>query len=81
MCFLCIFPQLSLQEVLSGAAELADVGFPVAEVTAHHWAHWVAALKDAGKELGGDLLINSHAPKCGQVFRNPTLARTLRVNP
>ncbi|KAK1897070.1 Glutathione hydrolase-like YwrD proenzyme [Dissostichus eleginoides] len=69
---------LSLQEVLSGASELAEVGFPVAEVTAHHWAKWVAALRDDGKELGGDLLINGHAPKCGQVFRNPNLAQTLK---
>ncbi|KAI9517608.1 hypothetical protein NQZ68_004830 [Dissostichus eleginoides] len=70
--------KLSLQEVLSGASELAEVGFPVAEVTAHHWAKWVAALRDDGKELGGDLLINGHAPKCGQVFRNPNLAQTLK---
>lgn len=70
-----------MQEVLSGAAQLAEVGFPVAEVTAHHWAKLVAALRDAGKELSGDLLIDGHAPKCGQVFRNPTLAKTLKVNP
>uniref|UniRef100_A0A8D0D050 Transmembrane 4 L6 family member 1-like n=1 Tax=Sander lucioperca TaxID=283035 RepID=A0A8D0D050_SANLU len=70
--------KLSLQEVLSGAAQLAEVGFPVAEVTAHHWAKLVAALRDAGKELSGDLLIDGHAPKCGQVFRNPTLAKTLK---
>lgn len=66
--------------MLSGAAGLAEVGFPVAEVSAHHWANWVAALRDAGKELGRDLLIDGHAPKCGQVFRNPTLAQTLKVN-
>ncbi|XP_070688707.1 glutathione hydrolase-like YwrD proenzyme [Pempheris klunzingeri] len=71
--------KLSLQEVLSGAVELAEVGFPVAEVAAHHWANWVAALRDAGKELSGDLLIDGHAPKCGQVFRNPTLAQTLKA--
>ncbi|XP_026202207.1 glutathione hydrolase-like YwrD proenzyme isoform X2 [Anabas testudineus] len=70
--------KLSLQEVLSGAVELAEVGFPVAEVTSHHWANGVAVLRDAGKELGGDLLINNRAPKCGQVFKNPALARTLR---
>ncbi|XP_069377599.1 glutathione hydrolase-like YwrD proenzyme [Paralichthys olivaceus] len=70
--------KLSFQEVLSGAVELAEVGFPVAKVTAHHWAKWVAALRDDGKELGGDLLIDSHAPKCGQVFRNHALAKTLK---
>ncbi|XP_074525124.1 glutathione hydrolase-like YwrD proenzyme isoform X2 [Halichoeres trimaculatus] len=70
--------KLSLREVLSGAVELAEVGFPVAEVAAHHWATSVATLRDNGKELGGDLLIDGHAPKCGQVFKNPSLARTLR---
>ncbi|XP_062251367.1 glutathione hydrolase-like YwrD proenzyme [Platichthys flesus] len=70
--------KLSLQEVLSGAVELAEVGFPVAEVTAHQWNKWVAALRDDGKELGGDLLIESNAPKCGQVFRNHSLAKTLK---
>ncbi|XP_070817231.1 glutathione hydrolase-like YwrD proenzyme isoform X2 [Chaetodon trifascialis] len=72
------FDTLSLQEVLSGAVELAEVGFPVAEVAAHHWANWVSALRDAGKELGGDLLIDGHAPRCGQVFRNPALAQTMK---
>lgn len=57
------------------------MGFPVAEVTAHHWASWAAALRDAGKQLDGDFLIDGHAPKCGQVFKNSALARTLKVNP
>ncbi|XP_060890438.1 glutathione hydrolase-like YwrD proenzyme isoform X1 [Labrus mixtus] len=70
--------KLSLREVLSGAVELAEAGFPVAEVAARHWANWVAALRSDGKELGGDLLIDGQAPKCGQVFRNPSLAQTLR---
>ena len=61
--------------------ELAEVGFPVAEVTAQNWAESVTVLRDAGKDLGGDLLIDGHAPKCGQVFRNPTMAQTLKVNP
>lgn len=69
-----------MQEILSGAVELAELGFPVAEVTAHHWADNVAALRDAGKKLGDDLLIDGHAPKSGQVFKNPALARTLKVN-
>ncbi|XP_071376367.1 glutathione hydrolase-like YwrD proenzyme [Centroberyx affinis] len=69
---------LSLQEVLGGAAELAEAGFPVAEVTAHHWAARADALRLAGRELGGDLLIHGRAPNHGQVFRNPALARTLK---
>lgn len=57
------------------------MGFPVAEVTAHHWAKWEAALKDAGKELDGELMIDGRAPKCGQMFKNTGLAQTLKVNP
>nr|XP_061831485.1 glutathione hydrolase-like YwrD proenzyme isoform X1 [Nerophis lumbriciformis] len=70
--------KLSLQEVLNGAVELAEEGFPVAEVTAHLWAHSLAELRDAGRDLGGDLLIHGHPPKHGQVFKNPFLARTLK---
>ncbi|XP_061095609.1 glutathione hydrolase-like YwrD proenzyme isoform X1 [Conger conger] len=68
--------KLTLGEVLEPAAELAERGFPVAEITAHDWARWSKALKDDGKALGGDFLINNQPPKHGQLFANPTLART-----
>uniref|UniRef100_A0A3Q3AMT2 Glutathione hydrolase-like YwrD proenzyme n=1 Tax=Kryptolebias marmoratus TaxID=37003 RepID=A0A3Q3AMT2_KRYMA len=70
--------KLSLQEVLNGAVELAEEGFPVAEVTAHHWENWAAALRADGKDLGEDLLIDGHAPRCGQVFKNTSLAQTIK---
>lgn len=70
--------KLSLQDVLSGAVELAQKGFPVAPVTAHHWGQNVAVLREAGRDLSPDLLIQGQAPKAGQVFRNPALAQTLR---
>ena len=71
--------QLTLGEVLEPAAELAERGFPVAEITAHDWARWSKALKDDGKALGGDFLINNRPPKHGQLFTNPSLAGTYRV--
>ncbi|XP_072294142.1 glutathione hydrolase-like YwrD proenzyme [Eucyclogobius newberryi] len=40
--------------------------------------HWVSELRDAGRGVAPDLLLQGHAPKSGQVFRNPALARTLR---
>ncbi|KAJ8374346.1 hypothetical protein SKAU_G00049260 [Synaphobranchus kaupii] len=70
--------KLTLGEVLEPAAELAERGFPVTEITAHHWAKWSKALKADGKALGGDFLINNQPPKHGQLFTNPTLARTYR---
>lgn len=55
------------------------MGFPVAEVTTHHWTNWVAALRDAGKEVDGNLLFDGHPPKSGQLYKNPSLAQTLKV--
>ncbi|KAI4898276.1 hypothetical protein NFI96_024410, partial [Prochilodus magdalenae] len=70
--------QLSLADLLQPAVDLAVRGFPVAEITAHHWAAGAGALRAAGRELGGDLLINNKPPKHGQVMSNPNLARTLQ---
>lgn len=70
--------KLALQDVLSAALDLAQGGFPVAPVTAHHWGHWVAELRKTGRDLSPDLLLHGQAPKAGQVFTNPALAQTLR---
>ncbi|KAI1891568.1 hypothetical protein AGOR_G00145130 [Albula goreensis] len=70
--------KLMLGDVLQPAVELAERGFPVTEVTAHHWAKWKKTLETAGKEMGGDFLIDSQPPKHGQVFTNPALARTFQ---
>lgn len=80
MCFLFLLFQLSLLEVLGGAVELAEEGFPVAVVTAHHWDNWTTVLRSNGKDLGEDLLIDGHPPRCGQVFKNTSLAQTIKVN-
>lgn len=68
--------QLSLGEILQPATELALSGFPVAEVTAHHWANWT---KVSGTDLSPDFLINGRPPRHGEVFRNPALAQTFKV--
>uniref|UniRef100_A0A674F7U4 Glutathione hydrolase-like YwrD proenzyme n=1 Tax=Salmo trutta TaxID=8032 RepID=A0A674F7U4_SALTR len=70
--------KLSLQDVLRPASDLALCGFPVAQVTAHHWAKWVRTMRAAGRELGRDFLIKNDAPKHGQVFSNPHLAQTFQ---
>ncbi|XP_028855809.1 uncharacterized protein LOC114801719 [Denticeps clupeoides] len=67
--------KLTMAEILKPAIDLALRGFPVAEVTAHHWAKWT---EQSGKELGAELLIDKHTPKHGQVFTNPHLAKTLQ---
>jgi len=67
---------LPLAQILSPAIELAEAGFPVAPLTAYFWERGASRL---GPRLGAELLINGRAPRAGEVFRNPGLARTFRV--
>jgi gamma-glutamyltranspeptidase/glutathione hydrolase len=71
------YGRLSLSQVLSPAIRLAEQGFPVAPITAYFWEHSADRLRNA---LGGEeLMIEGHTPHAGEIFRNPGLARTLRV--
>ncbi len=67
---------LPLTQILSPAIELAEAGFPVAPLTAHFWERGASRL---GSRLSAELLINGRAPRAGELFRNPGLARTLRA--
>lgn len=69
---------LPLKEILQPAIELAEGGFPVAPLTAHFWAR--GAERQLKTAPGGQaLLLNGHAPRAGEIFRNPGLARTFRA--
>ncbi len=69
---------LDLATILSPAIRLAEDGFPLAPVTAYFWNR--GAERQLTKARGGhELLIDGRAPHAGEMFRNPTLARTLRV--
>ncbi|XP_059587010.1 uncharacterized protein LOC102567351 isoform X4 [Alligator mississippiensis] len=70
--------KLSMGQILQPAIELAERGFPVAEITAYHWKHDVHVLQAPGNEHGKDLLIHGQAPLHGQVFCNPFLANTFK---
>lgn len=68
---------LSMEAVLAPAIRLADEGFPVAPLTAYHWERGVERqLRNAPG--GQELMIDGRAPRPGEIFRNPGLARTLR---
>lgn len=68
---------LSMEAVLAPAIRLADEGFPVAPLTAFHWERGVE--RQLRRAPGGqELMIDGRAPRPGEIFRNPGLARTLR---
>jgi gamma-glutamyltranspeptidase / glutathione hydrolase len=70
--------RLEMSEVLQPAIRLAEKGFPVAPITAYFWERGVA--RQLSRALGGqELTIDRKAPRAGEIFRNPGLARTLRI--
>ena len=69
--------QLGMDAVLAPAIRLAQEGFPVAPITAYFWDRGVERqLKQAPGGL--EMTIEGRAPRAGEIFRNPGLARTLR---
>lgn len=69
---------LPLDRVLAPAIRLAEEGFPVAPLTAYFWDRGVERqLRQAPNGL--ELTLNGRAPRPGELFRNPGLARTLRA--
>jgi gamma-glutamyltranspeptidase/glutathione hydrolase len=67
-----------LAELLEPSIQYAEHGFPVTEVIAGYWRgaeRKLAAHPDAARTY----LPNGRAPRTGEVFRNPYLARTYRL--
>ncbi|MHC4607446.1 MAG: gamma-glutamyltransferase family protein [Planctomycetota bacterium] len=64
---------MPLSDVLAPAIGLAEEGFPVAPITAHFWA------AGAGRLTSDEMKIDGRAPRAGETFRNPGLARTFRA--
>lgn len=70
--------RLPLSACLAPAIRLAEEGFPVAPVTAHFWNRY--ASDQLCEDTGGlELMVGGRAPRPGEIFRNPGLARTLRL--
>ena len=66
---------LSMADILAPAIRLAGEGFPVAPLTAHAWERGVQRQLRSSRN-GIELTIDGRAPKAGEIFRNPNLART-----
>ncbi len=70
--------RLKLAAILAPAIRLAEEGFPVAPVTAHYWGRGAEGQLSRAAN-GQELLIEGRAPRPGEIFRNPGLARTFRT--
>ena len=69
---------MKLADVMSPAIDCAENGFPVMEKTAEDWNSEVTMLKK-NPAAATNYLINGRAPRPGEIFRQPNLARTLRT--
>ncbi len=68
---------LAMASLLAPAIELAEAGFVVGKVTAHVWETGLdRPVRPANLD---ELTIDGRAPRAGERFRNPGLARTLRA--
>ncbi|MFN8059215.1 MAG: gamma-glutamyltransferase [Vicinamibacterales bacterium] len=66
-------------ELLAPAISYADAGFPVTEVIAGSWSRAVDLLSQSTSARETFLVNGTRAPHVGEVFRNPDLAKTLRL--
>ncbi len=65
-------------ELLAPAIHYAEQGFPVAEVVAGGWARSVKLHAAHPNSRATYLVDGERAPRAGEVFKNPDLARSLR---
>jgi gamma-glutamyltranspeptidase/glutathione hydrolase len=69
---------LSMAEILVPAIRLAEEGFPVAPITANSWNRGAQRQLNSAPN-GHELTIDGRAPRAGEIFRNPNLARTFET--
>lgn len=73
--------KLDMATVLEPAIRLAEDGFPVSEISAYQWQASERLIKRASPNHA-EILSKSrpgHAPRSGEIMRNPTLAHTFRT--
>ena len=81
------FGKLPMSEVLAPAIRYADQGFPVTELIATYWNGNTKRFEEGYKQgvlqevanMRATYMPGGRAPREGELFRNPDLARTLRV--
>ncbi len=70
------FGKLPMEEILQPAITYAREGFPVTELIAYYWQGNARILKKY-ENFSKIFMPGGHAPKKGEVFKNPYLANTL----
>ncbi len=75
------FGKLSLGDDLSGAIHYAEEGFPVTELIAHYWSYGPRIYKGLPGAFLETYTLDGkgRTPAKGDIFKNPALARTLRL--
>jgi gamma-glutamyltranspeptidase/glutathione hydrolase len=72
------FGRLPFADVMAPAIFYASQGFPVSDIIAARWATWTDKLA-ADHESTRTYLPGGRAPRAGEMFRNPDLARSLQA--
>ena len=72
------FGKLPMKKILEPAIKYSENGFPVTEVIAHYWELGGRRLKDE-PNFAETYLPGGRAPKEGEIFKNPNLARTYGI--
>ena len=73
------FGTITLAQALAPAIRYADEGFPVTPIIAREWADETAKLQRDDGARATFLVDGARAPRAGEWFKNPDLARTLRL--
>ena len=68
---------LTFKDVLPGAINIADQGFPVSPIIAYLWSNEVQKTLNASPN-SNEMLINGKSPETGQIWQNKKLATILR---
>lgn len=72
------FGTKKFSDALAPAIHYAREGFPVPELDAAYWAESENDLRADGN-TAATFLVNGHAPRVGEIFRNAELARSLEL--
>ena len=71
--------KLPMKQILARAIKIAEDGFPVSPIIAGYWAKTEQSFKPWADSRATFLLQSQRAPRAGDVFANPQLAKSYRA--